>query len=296
MPALGLPPIPVQCARRHTVCNERAERQLVRPNLRRAAAVAVSGLLALSVSGCSVAEWKRVAMPEPATQEGGAILQLWQGSWIAAAVIGVFTLALILWAPVAYRRRQGDPLPDQTRYNLPIEVLYTLAPLVVIATLFTFTVQSQANVVRVSGDQENTIGVIGFRWSWAFNYVEDNVYDVGSPGIPPTLVLPVGEKTQFTLQSPDVIHAFWIPAFVFKMDVIPGRVNVFEVTPDTVGTFAGKCTEFCGLDHARMLFNVRVVPRAEYEAHVADLRAKGQDGTFGTDRYRVGGAGEEGQS
>jgi cytochrome c oxidase subunit II len=268
----------------------------VRPNLRRAAAVAVSGLLALSVSGCSVDEWQRVAMPEPATQEGATILQLWQGSWIAAAVVGVFTLALILWAPMAYRRRQGDPLPDQTRYNLPIEVLYTLAPLVVIATLFTFTVQSQADVVRVSGDQENTVGVIGFRWSWAFNYVEDNVYDVGSPGIPPTLVLPVGEKTQFTLQSPDVIHAFWIPAFVFKMDVIPGRVNVFEVTPDTVGTFAGKCTEFCGLDHARMLFNVRVVPRAEYEAHVADLRAKGQDGTFGTDRYRVGGAGEEGQS
>jgi cytochrome c oxidase subunit II len=268
----------------------------VRPNFRRATAVAVSGLLALSVSGCSVDEWKRVAMPEPATQEGGAILQLWQGSWIAAAVVGVFTLALILWAPMAYRRRQGDPLPDQTRYNLPIEVLYTLAPLVVIATLFAFTVQSQANVVRVSGDQENTIGVVGFRWSWAFNYVEDNVYDVGSPGVPPTLVLPVGEKTQFTLQSPDVIHAFWIPAFVFKMDVIPGRVNVFEVTPDTVGTFAGKCTEFCGLDHARMLFNVRVVPRAEYDAHVAELRTRGQEGLFETGRYRIGGSGEEGRS
>jgi cytochrome c oxidase subunit II len=261
----------------------------VRSNLRRVAAVAASGLLLSGVSACSADEWRRGAMPQPATEEGSIILNLWQGSWIAALVVGAFTLGLIIWAPIAYRRREGDPLPDQTRYNLPIEVLYTLAPLVIIATLFVFTVQTQAQVIRVTDEQENTIGVVGFRWSWAFNYVEEDVYDLGTPGLPPTLVLPVNERTQFSLVSPDVVHSFWVPAFVFKMDILPGRVNRFELTPDTIGTFAGKCTEFCGLDHARMLFNVRVVSREDYEAHMADLRTRGQTGQFDTGRYRTGG-------
>lgn len=228
-------------------------------------------------------------MPVPATKEGPIVLHLWQGSWIAAAFVGLLTLALILWAPIAYRRRQGDPLPDQTRYNLPIEILYTIAPLIMIATLFVFTAESQAKLTTISNKQDHTVGVVGFRWSWAFNYVEEGAYEVGTPGIPPTLYLPVNEKAQFELNSPDVIHSFWVPAFVFKMDVIPGRTNKFELTPDTLGTFKGKCTEFCGVDHSRMLFNVKVVTRAEYEAHIADLKAKGQTGLFETGRYRTGG-------
>ena len=247
--------------------------------------VALAGL-ALFMAGCSVDEAKRIAMPEPATKEGSEVLSLWQGSWIAAAFVGVFTLVLILWAPIAYRRKQGDGLPVQTRYNIPIEVLYTLVPLVMIATLFVFTAQSQAKLINISDEQDNTIGVVGFRWSWAFNYVEDGAYDIGTPGQPPTLWLPVNEKTQFELTSPDVIHSFWIPSFVFKMDVVPGRTNRFELTPDTLGTFKGKCTEYCGTDHARMLFNVKVVSRAEYDAHIADLKVKGQSGLFDTGRYK----------
>ena len=84
--------------------------------------------------------------------------------------------------------------------------------------------------------------------------------------------------------SPDVNHGFWVPDFLFKMDVIPGRMNKFELTPNKLGTFAGKCTELCGLDHARMLFDVKVVSRAEYDAHIADLKTKGQTGVFAQGR------------
>ena len=102
--------------------------------------------------------------------------------------------------------------------------------------------------------------------------------------MPSTLWLPVGREVRFTLTSPDVIHSFWVPAFLFKMDVIPGRENQFELTPNKVGTYAGKCAELCGVDHSRMLFTVKVVPKADYDAHIADLKANGQSGQLETGR------------
>ena len=83
---------------------------------------------------------------------------------------------------------------------------------------------------------------------------------------------------KFTLHSNDVIHSFWVPAFLFKMDVIPGRHNTFEITPTKLGHFDGRCAELCGQDHARMLFNVRVVSPQEYDAYVTDLKARVVEG------------------
>jgi cytochrome c oxidase subunit 2 len=84
---------------------------------------------------------------------------------------------------------------------------------------------------------------------------------------------------QFRLVSDDVIHSFWVPAFLFKMDVIPGQPNTFEITPTKQGTFKGKCAELCGQDHARMLFNVEVVSPSEYQARVADLQQRNEAGS-----------------
>ena len=85
-------------------------------------------------------------------------------------------------------------------------------------------------------------------------------------------MLPVDETIQFNLHSPDVIHSFWVPGFLFKMDVIPGRDNHFELTPTASGTFAGKCAELCGVYHSRMLFNVKVVSEDEYDSYLAGPR------------------------
>jgi hypothetical protein len=115
----------------------------------------------------------------------------------------------MIWAVVAYRRRHANEVPEQTRYNIPIEALYTIVPLIMILGLFWFTARDQSEILTVENDQEQTVNVVGFRWSWGFNYLDEDVYDVGvpygegSPGEPPTLYLPVDEKIRFELTSPD---------------------------------------------------------------------------------------------
>jgi cytochrome c oxidase subunit 2 len=248
---------------------------------------AASGLaVALLASGCSAREALSFNAPEGATEQAPTIESLWFGAWVAVAAVGLLTGGLILYAAVRFRRREGDPAPKQMRYNVPLEVMYTVVPLVIILGLFFYTVRDQTELTKVSDNPDNTVGVIGFRWSWAFNYVEDDVYDVGTAEVEdnPVLYLPVNESVVFELQSPDVIHSFWIPAFLMKMDVFPDRLNKFEVTPNKVGTYAGRCAELCGVDHARMLFTVKVVERPEYDRHMAELAAKGQVGSIETDR------------
>jgi cytochrome c oxidase subunit II len=257
-----------------------------RRGLRRTAGLAAAaGLVLISATGCTANEAFFFDLPEPATEEAPIIQNLWQGSWIAAWGVGILTWGLMLFAAFAYRRRRNSPdVPEQTKYNIPIEVLYTVVPLVMILGLFFFTARDQSEILTLDGDQKQTVNVVGFRWSWGFNYLDEGVYDVGTPGVPPTLYLPVDEKVRFELTSPDVIHSFWVPDFLFKMDVVPGRLNQFELTPNKLGTFAGRCAELCGVDHARMLFNVKVVDRAEFARHIAELKAKGQTGLLDTGR------------
>ncbi|MEZ5115497.1 MAG: cytochrome c oxidase subunit II [Candidatus Nanopelagicales bacterium] len=246
---------------------------------------AAAALVLLTATGCTANEAFFFDLPDPASEQAPITQNLWNGAWIAAWAVGVLTWGLMLFAFFVYRRRKNSPeLPEQTRYNIPIEVLYTVVPLILIIGLFYFTARDQAELTAVRNDEDLTVNVVGWRWSWGFNYLDEDVYEAGTPGVPPTLVLPVDEKVRFELTSPDVIHSFWVPAWLFKMDVIPGRTNVFEVTPNKIGTFAGKCAELCGVDHSRMLFNVKVVERAEYDAFIAELKAKGQTGLLETGR------------
>jgi len=268
----------------HSVDASRKQQGRARGRVRTAAATVGALAVVLTASGCTANEAFFLDLPEPATEEGAIVQNLWQGSWIAAWLVGLFTWALMLWAAVAYRRRHKDEIPEQTKYNIPIEILYTVVPLIMILGLFWFTARDQSEILAVSNDQDQTVNVVGYRWNWGFNYLDEGAYAVGTPNEPALLVLPVDEKIRFELTSPDVIHSFWVPAFLFKMDVIPGKTNVFELTPDKVGTYAGKCAELCGVEHARMLFNVKVVDRAEFDQYIADLKAKGQSGLLDTGR------------
>ena len=101
----------------------------------------------------------------------------------------------------------------------------------------------------------------------------------------PTLYLPVDERVEFTIDSRDVIHSFWIPAFLYKIDAVPGLTNTFQVIPQEEGIYQGKCAELCGEYHASMLFNVAVVSRAEYDARMEELRNEGYTGQIGVDDY-----------
>ncbi|GGJ96655.1 putative cytochrome c oxidase subunit 2 [Streptomyces camponoticapitis] len=252
------------------------------------------------------------------TEEAPRILSLWQGSWAAALITGILVWGLIVWSVIFHRRsRTKVEVPPQTRYNMPIEALYTVVPLIIVSVLFYFTARDESKLISLEDKPAHTINVVGYQWSWGFNYVEnvdgssttgakvpseladipqkfqddfpagaEGVYDAGIPGTKnpqngnpgPTLWLPKGEKVRFVLTSRDVIHSFWVVPFLMKQDVIPGHTNAFEVTPNREGTFMGKCAELCGVDHSRMLFNVKVVSPERYQQHLKELAEKGQDG------------------
>ncbi|GAA2996557.1 cytochrome c oxidase subunit II [Kitasatospora albolonga] len=265
--------------------SDRSPRRTMRRKLPQALAL---GLVIATATGCSANDLPRLGLPTPVTAEGPLVLRMWQGSWIAALVVGALMWGLIIWSVIFHRRsRSKVEIPPQTRYNLPIEALYTAVPLVIVSVLFYFVARDEARLTQTSAKPDHMINVVGFQWSWAFNYENTEnpdpantqaAYEVGTTGEPPTLYLPINETVQFRLTSRDVIHDFWPVDFLMKQDVVPGVVNKFEVTPTSYGTFRGKCAELCGNDHSRMLFNVKVVDRAEYDKHLAELRAKGQKG------------------
>jgi len=232
------------------------------------------------------------------TNHTGRVIDLWNYSWLAAIIVGVITWALIMWTVVVYRKRKGDDkLPMQTRANVPLELMYTIVPLIMIAVLFRWTATDIAEIKDVSGPADVHIQAIGKQWAWDFNYLDDDVYSVGvqavltgEPGVEetlPNLYLPVGETVDITLNSRDVIHSFWIPAFLFKQDMIPGRTTHIQFIPETEGTYQGKCAELCGEYHSAMLFNVKVVSREEYDAQMELLREAGQSGSIGLEYSRL---------
>lgn len=236
-------------------------------------------LLAFLTSGCK-GQWSRVGWPAPVTKEGHNALGVWYGSLVTSAIVGGFVILLILWAVWRFRLRDPDALPRQVRYNLPIEVLYTMIPLIIVSILFYFTAIRENDTDKFGVKPGLRVNVVGFQWSWQFNYLDDGLTVTGRPGEPPQLVVPVGTPIRFYEQSTDVIHAWWVIPFLFKRDVIPGRVNVFQVTVTHAGLFQGKCTEYCGVDHDRMLFSVLALPKDQYDARIAQLKqiaASGQD-------------------
>lgn len=264
--------------------------------VRRMAALAAVGMTVLVLGGCSSetkGEWERFAMPDPASQQGERILSLWQGAWIAALITGVIVWGLIFYAIIVFRRRSDDEIPVQTRYNLPLEIFYTIAPVIMVIVFFAHTVETQNYVLDKDRKNDNCMEIVGQQWSWTFNYgigekgdcevtptstefpYTSYVHDSGTGSQIPDLYLPVNETTRFNLHSPDVIHDFGIPGFLMKMDVVPGRINHYAITPTRTGDFKGKCYELCGVYHSRMLFNVHVVTREEYDAHLQELTDAG---------------------
>lgn len=242
------------------------------------------GLLALSTTACS---GSRLGMPEPISIQGERMLQLWQGSWIAAFAVGGVVWGLIIWA-VLFHRKRSDDLPPQVRYNMPIEILYTAVPFVIIAVLFYFTARDENFVEKTTDNPSVVVDVTGFQWSWQFDYKEKDASGkeatvatvVGQPVAPngpapgkPVMTIPSGETIRVRLHANDVIHSFWVPALIYKKDVMPGYVNEFEFTATKLGTYEGRCAELCGVDHSRMLFQLKVVTPEQYDKFIADSKA-----------------------
>ncbi len=254
--------------------------------VRRLAGLAAVLALSVILTGCSDQsrhEWQNLAMPDPLSEQGEHIFTLWRWAWVAALITGGITWGLMFWAMWRYRRRPGDAeVPVQTRYNLPLEIFYTIAPVIMVIVFFVHTVDTQNVVLDDEGEPDHTVYVVGQQWQWTFNYVDEeavdaaNVWEAGTASHIPTLYLPVGETTEFQLRSPDVIHDFGVPGFLMKMDVVPGRKNSYRVTPTEIGDYRGKCYELCGVYHSRMLFNLKVVSREDFDAYLQQSEDAGR--------------------
>jgi len=230
--------------------------------------------LTLLLTGC--AKVSGLGFEAGVTSVNDISLSLWQGAWIAGAVVGVFTLILILWPAVFHRAKAGNgEFPKQTQYNVPVEVAYTIIPFIIVAVLFYFTAVKQTEIVEKTTNYKHEILVDGFQWSWQFSYPEAGPKAVvtGTPANPPTLYVPLGEKVRYTITSNDVVHGFWVPAFMIQMQNLPGVTNYLEFTANKLGTYPGRCNILCGRNHSQMLFSVKVVTPAEYENYLETLKA-----------------------
>jgi cytochrome c oxidase subunit 2 len=243
------------------------------------------------------------------TNQATRVSDLWVGSWITLLGVGVITWAIIIWFAIVYRRRRGQTgLPVQIRYNMPIEIFYTVVPLILVLGLFAFTARDQTAIETRYDNPSTVVDVYGKQWAWDFDYAKEKVYDQGVQARLsedssdagkveselPTLYLPVGKTTEIRLKTRDVNHSFWVIDFLYKKDLIAGQTNYWDFTPTRIGTFEGKCAELCGEYHSRMLFTVKVVSQADYDAHIASLRAAGNIGLLGTKYNKDDNAGSAG--
>lgn len=257
----------------------------------RLAAIPLAVVTSLVLAACTPQMQLGWLPTEPGTtNQVDRVIGLWVTSWIVLLGVGVITWGLIIWAAVVYRRRKGQTgLPVQLRYNMPIEILYTVIPLILIIGFFAFTARDQQAIEEPLADPDVTIEVYGKRWAWDFNYVNENVYYQGIQAqeredgqldisTVPTLYLPVGQKVEVKIESRDVLHSFWIVDFLYKKDMIPAKSNYWYFIPEKEGSYVGKCAELCGEYHSLMLFNVEVVSQEEYDAYIESLRDAGFEG------------------
>jgi cytochrome c oxidase subunit 2 len=204
----------------------------------------------------------------PLTEQAHDIDRIWNLFVVIALLVGGFVAALIGYVVVRFRRRD-DRLPRQVRENIPMELVYTAIPFVIVVGLFAVTFVSVRALDKVDDDPDVVVEVTGFQWGWRFHYPESGVTVATGDGTIPTLVLPAGEKVRFDITSTDVIHSFWIPGFRFKRDAFPDQHTAFQVdVGDRTGEYqnVGVCAEFCGLQHQAMRFSVAIVPPEQFDA------------------------------
>jgi cytochrome c oxidase subunit II len=252
------------------------------------------GMVAITSTGCSVHQVFAFGWPEGVTPQAQRMRDLWIWATVASLVVGAIVWGLMAWT-IAFHRKKSDAMPRQFQYNLPLEIIYTIIPTVIVAVLFYYTVTAQNFVNAKVDNPDLRVRIVGFQWNWEFQYLEnrpgrDGIYQVrrtaegvpvstvGSSATVPLLVVPTDRVVEYEIVSPDVLHSFYIPDFLFKRDVFPypdknNTDNVFQTTVQRQGAFVGRCAELCGTYHAMMNFEMRALPPQLFDRYLA-LRAQ----------------------
>jgi cytochrome c oxidase subunit 2 len=229
--------------------------------------------VAILLSGCA---------PQAITDSGAKVHSLYNIVLVIATVVFVGVEAAIIYNALRYRRHKGDDtLPEQTHGNNRIEVVWTLIPSLIVLALFVMAMVVLADVNREGKNDPLTVRVTGFQWQWKFEYFSGPENALKPYGVTiqakdqtdrPILRLPVGEPIHFELETSDVIHSFYVPAWLFKRDLIPGLHNTFDTTiqPRFVNQmFHGQCAELCGDNHNEMQFEVQTMSVGEFQSWLA---------------------------
>jgi cytochrome c oxidase subunit II len=175
-------------------------------------------------------------------------------------------------------------MPRQFQYHMPLEITYTVIPVILVLILFGFTVFVENRVDAVAPKPALQVHVTAFQWGWSFGYpgavtvrgvTTEDPDPVGLNGnscapaadcLGPGLIVPAGQTTRITLNSNDVIHGFYVPQFNFSRYAQPGVTNVFDLTVQRTGIYRAQCTQLCGLYHSLMFFHVVALPPAQFRA------------------------------
>lgn len=273
----------------------------VRPRRRRLTVALALFAGASLLGGCQLPTF---GMNRPVTTQGHDTFNLWVGMMIAGLAVSALVWGLIVWSVIRYRRRGADPtIPRQTREHIPLELTYTIVPLIAVIVIFVFTVFTENAVDAVTTHPDEVIKVTAFQWGWEFDYVGQHVTIVTSeqqalaqlallPTDPayPQLVLPLGKDTKIELFANDVAHSLYIPAFEFSRMALPGVENDFQFTPTQLGVFDGRCNQYCGLYHSEMLFSVRVVTPSQFQSWLSSEQAAQSASTATTIPNKPGGS------
>lgn len=223
----------------------------------------------LLVTGCA---------PQPVTPQGKDINNMYVAVLVLAVIIWAGVVGAIMWAVVRYRKQPGDDvLPPQTHGNTTFEIIWTAVPTLIVLLLFGMSYNTLRAIDKKTpvGELGAIIEVRGFQWAWEFDYGDGIVVrkDAQRPDSVPRMVVPVGVPIRVELRSDNVIHALYVPDFLFKRDVVPGQANAFDFTVDVPGTYDGQCAELCGTGHAVMNFQVQAVGRPAFEKWLAEQKA-----------------------
>ena len=241
-------------------------------------AAAVFAALALLIVLNAQSIWTSFFPPEAKTVQGQVIRDLYDIVFAIGVVIFVIVEGLIIWSVVRYRRRPGDDiLPPQTHGNNLAEIIWTVIPTIIVLFVFFASWQALNSVEATKTNPDLKVRAVAGQFQWSFEYLPadatadtDPIFTVTAPvGEDGGLTLPAGATTHLFLFSPDVIHAFYVPQFLFKRDVVPGVDNQFDLdipASDAGQTYRGQCAELCGVGHRIMLFEVHALAQNDFQS------------------------------
>ena len=242
--------------------------------LRRLAPYGAAAVLALALTACAQVYPNTTFVPH--SEFGRSIDFLWNRLLLLGTIVFVLVEAALLYIAFRYRRRDEHVVPPQTHGNTIIEIIWTLIPALILVFIAVPTVQTNFKTQAPASADALQIEVYGHQWWWEFRYPQYNVTVANE------IYLPAGRTVNFTLQTKDVLHSFWIPQLGGKRDLITNHINHLWFTPDSglpAAVWNGFCAEYCGTSHGNMHFRVYTVSPQQF-----DSWAKGQQApaAFGT--------------